>query len=80
MTLQVHENIVINEDGTPADHFVFSVKELINVGNYSSVTTFSSIGRYIQDNEEERQKVIDLVEKIAEVKRDEVIELIGVKS
>jgi hypothetical protein len=74
--------IVVNEDGSPTDYFVYSVSEKISLGanSYSSVDTFASLGRNIGDDETERQKVIDLVEAILEVKRDEVMELIGVKS
>ncbi len=59
------------------DYFVYSVTEKINVGNYSSVDTFASIGRNIEDTDEARQEVIQLVEGILETKRDEVVELLA---
>lgn len=58
------------------DYFVYSVNEKINVGNYSSVDTFASLGRNIEDTDETRQAVIDVVEKVLEIKREEVVALL----
>ena len=66
-----------NTENTELDYFVYSVTENINVGNYSSVDTFASIGRNIEDTDEARQEVIDLVEGILETKRDEVAAILA---
>lgn len=77
MTLQVKENVVVNEDGTPADYFVFSVKEKIGLPNYSAIDLFASIGRYIavEDLEAGKQDVIAEVEDVIAVERDKVVSL-----
>jgi len=75
--LQVKENVVINEDGSPADYFVFSVKEKIGLPNYSAIDLFASIGRYISADEieEAKQDVISEVEDVIAVERDKIVSL-----
>ena len=77
MSLQVKENVVVNADGTPADYFVFSVKEKIGLPNYSAIDLFASIGRYIATEELEagKQDVIAEVEDVIAVERDKVVAL-----
>jgi hypothetical protein len=77
MSLKVVENIVVNADGTPADYFVFSVKEKIGLPNYSAIDLFASIGRYIdiENIDESKQSVIEEVEDVIAVERDKVVTL-----
>lgn len=77
MSLKVIENVVVNEDGTPADYFVFSVKEKIGLPKYSAIDLFASLGRYIaSDNlEAGKQDVIAEVEDVIAVERDKVVSL-----
>ena len=77
MSLQVKENIVVNPDGTPADYFVFSVKEKIGLPKYSAVDLFASLGRYIstENLEEGKADVIAEVEDVIAVEREKVVSL-----
>lgn len=77
MSLKVIDNVVVNADGTPADYFVFSVKEKIGLPKYSAIDLFASIGRYIDANELEagKQDVIAEVEDVIAVERDKVVSL-----
>lgn len=65
-----------NEASENLDYFVYSVNEKINVGNYSSVDTFASLGRNIEDTDEARQEVMNVVERILESKREEIVSLL----
>lgn len=66
----------LNKEESNLDYFVYSVNEKINVGNYSSVDTFASLGRNIEDTEEARQEVMSVVERILETKREEIVSLL----
>lgn len=65
-----------NKNTENLDYFVYSVNEKINVGNYSSVDTFASLGRNIEDTDEARQEVMGVVERILETKREEIVSLL----
>lgn len=77
MSLKVVENVVVNADGTPADYFVFSIKEKIGLPNYSAVDLFASIGRYIsiEDLEEGKNDVVAEVEDVIAAERVKVVSL-----
>lgn len=77
MSKKVNGNIVVDENGQPADYFVFSVSEKIGLPNYSSVDLFASLGRHItKDNVEEQKSVIELVEEILVSEREKVLQYI----
>ena len=77
MALQVKENIVVNADGTPADYFVFSVKEKIGLPNYSAIDIFASLGRYLatEDLVAGKEDVIAEVEDVIALERDKIVAL-----
>lgn len=77
MSLKVIENVVVNADGTPADYFVFSIKEKIGLPNYSAVDLFASIGRYLpaDDLVAGKEDVIAEVEDVIAAEREKVVNL-----
>ena len=60
------------------DYFSFTVEEKIGLPGYSNVVIRASLSRNIDDTDEARQEVIDLVESITSVEREKVLESLGV--
>ena len=56
------------------DVFSFTVEEKVGLPDYSNVTIRASITREIEDSDEARREVIDIVEEITAAERDVVIE------
>ena len=69
----------VNQNSSELDYFNFSVEEKIGLPNYSSVTVRASVSRNIEDTDEARQEVTDLVESIIARERSVVLESLGVE-
>ncbi len=61
------------------DTFTFTVEEKIGLKQYSNVVVRASLSRQIPDDEDERQKVVDIVESILVVERNIILQDLGVE-
>jgi len=71
-------DIVTDSEGNQLDYFNFTIEEKIGLPSYSSVTIRASLSRNIEDTDEARQEVIDLVEAVTAAERGKVLDSLGV--
>lgn len=66
-------------ENTELDYFNFGVEEKIGLKDYSNIVVRASVSRYVPDNDEARQEVINLVEDILVRERRIILEDLGVE-
>lgn len=73
------KDATLETESNPLDLFNFTVEEKVGLKDYSNIVVRASLSRYVPDDAEARQEVIDLVETIMATERNVVLESLGVE-
>jgi len=67
------------ETETNQDSFNYTLDYKIGLPDYSHIRIFASLSRSVEDNEEQRQEVMDTVEQILVTQSEKIKENLGIK-